>query len=109
MNLLCFVRESNPAVRSLLEGRGAYPSRTLSAKCFAEVWELPSVEQSTGVSETAECELDKQISEAMGCLDGQYSAAAGTLLWGDVQDRPGRRPFISRLLQESQLKRGRFQ
>jgi hypothetical protein len=105
VNLLCFVRELRPALRSLLEGRGACPSRTFSAPCFAEVWELPSREQSAGVSRTEECELDQQISEVLGCLDGKYSAAAGTLFWGDVHGRSERRPFISRLLHESQAKR----
>jgi len=106
VNLLCFVREPKPALRRLLDAQGAYPSRSFSAKCFAEVWELPSQEHTTGVSGTEECEFDRRISEALGCLDGKYSAAAGTLLWGDVHEGLQRRPLVSRLLQESQAKRG---
>jgi hypothetical protein len=105
LNLLCFVRESKPALRSLLEEQGASPSRSLQAKCFAEIWELPAGGHAAGVSTTEECELDKQISKALGCLDGRYSAATGTLLWGDVHARTERRQFVSRLLQESQAKR----
>ncbi len=106
VNLLCFVREPKPAVRRLLDTQGAYPSRSFHAKCFAEVWELPSRDHAAGVFRTEEYELDRQITEALGCLDGKYSAAAGTLLWGDVHEGLQRRLFVSRLLQESQAKRG---
>jgi hypothetical protein len=103
VNLLCFVRPSNAAVRQLLEEHSAKESPFLRAKCFAEVWELPS----QGLSEIPSielCELDKRISEKMGCLERKYSAAAGTLWWGDINEGPARRRFTSRLLQESQTK-----
>jgi hypothetical protein len=106
VNLLCFVHESNPAVRRLLDEQGATQSPSFRAKCFAEVWELPSREQPAGVSRTEECELDKQISEALGCLDGRYSAATGTLLWGDIHEESRRRHVLSRLVQESHAKHG---
>jgi hypothetical protein len=105
VNLLCFIRESEPALRCLLEDHGARQSRAFSAKCFAEVWELPSKAQSPGLARIDENELDKQIAESLGCLNGQYSAAVGTLQWSDTHDKPAPRPFVSRLLQESQIKR----
>jgi hypothetical protein len=106
VNLLCFVRESNPAVRCLLDEQGAYRSPSFHAKCFAEVWELPSNNRAAGGPATEECELDKQISKAMGCFDGKYSAAAGTLIWGDVYEESRRRRLVSQLVHESQAKHG---
>ena len=108
VSLLCFVHESPPALRSLLDARGAIPSRSFRAKCFAEMWELPSTHPGERACTTEECDLDRLIAEALGCLGGKYSAAAGTLCWGDIHERSARRQLVSRLLQESQAKRGPF-
>jgi len=108
VNLLCFVHESQPALRHLLEEQGAQPSRTFSAKCFAEVWESPSSDAAEAVSAMQEREFDKEISKALGCLDGKFSAAAGTLRWSNFHNRSGQHQVICQLLQESQVKGGPF-
>ena len=101
INLLCFVHDTSPAVQQVLDHYGASRSKHFRAGCFAEIWELRDDEHVSKMFKGEVAELDKQISEALGCLDGRYSVATGNLLWGDIQRGQQRRHFTSRLLQES--------
>jgi hypothetical protein len=107
IDMLCFVRETSAPVRKILDELGARKSDAFRAKCFAEVWELPHAElvARAGKGETAE--LDRRISDAMGCLGGDCSAKVGFLSWGDFKEGTIRRHFPSRLLQETAVKKGR--
>ena len=107
INLLCFVNDTSPAVQKLLDHYGASRSKHFRAGCFAEIWELPDDEHLSKMFLGEIAELDKQISEALGCLGGRYSPATGNLLWGDIQHGQQRRHFTSRLLQESLAKNRR--
>jgi hypothetical protein len=107
IDLLCFVRDASDSVRKILDELGARRSDAFRAKCFAEVWELPHAElvARAGAGETAE--VDKRISDAMGCVGGDYSAKVGFLSWGDIKEGMIRRQFPSRLLQETAAKKTR--
>jgi hypothetical protein len=107
IDLLCFVRETGDPVQKLLDELGARRSDAFRAKCFTEVWQLPHADLAARVGGGESAELDRRISEAMGCLDGNYSAKAGFLSWGDVKEGMTRRHFASRLLQEAAAKKGR--
>jgi hypothetical protein len=108
IDLLCFTKESNDAVRRLLEQSGATRNDRFRSDCFVEVWELrhddPLITRICGTI----CELDKKISDAIGCLDGKFTGACGHLSWGDIHDEPHtRRHFLSRLLQENSARKCR--
>ena len=107
IDLLCFVREASDPVRKILDELGARQSEAFRAKCFAEVWEVPHADlvARVGAGETAE--VDKRISDAIGCLGGGYSAKVGVVSWGDIKEGMIRRHFPSRLLQETATKKGR--
>ncbi len=106
INLICFVSETNHTVQHVLDQYGARKSKDFRAGCFAEIWELPDDEHLSKMLGGDVAELDKRISDALGCLGGRYSASAGNLLWGDIQQDDQRRHFTSRLLQET-LSKGR--
>jgi hypothetical protein len=104
INLLCFVHETSATVQQLLDHYGAKRSKDFRAGCFAEIWELPDDAHVSQLFQGGTAELDKRISEALGCLGGRFSSATGNLLWGDIQQGDRRRHFASRLLQESLTK-----
>lgn len=104
INLLCFIHETNDTVRDLMAEWGAKKSTYFRAKCFSEIWELPDDERALAIFDGEPSMMDDQISKAMGCLDGEYTAATGNLLWGDRRYGSPRRHFASRILIESQGK-----
>jgi hypothetical protein len=106
VHLLCFVGQTTDRIQRLLTECGAGPSEKFRAPCFAEIWELSEQTLTAGVYGPLPAKLDRAISEALGCLNGNYSAKAGTLWWRDADEKPGLRQFPSRLLQQCQPKQG---
>lgn len=105
VQLLGFVRETGATVRQVLDEAGAAPSRDFRANCFAEVWEWSRSDPTTCRGDVEAAELDRKISEALGCQAGRYSASAGMLRWSDNADEPHQRRHVaSTLVQQSQPK-----
>src|SRR5580692_6847851 len=70
LDLLCFVHKPSDDLRSLLESYGAQRSQSFRARCFAEIWERDAGEVSLDKTWLQSCELDKKISEELGCGGG---------------------------------------
>jgi hypothetical protein len=105
VDLLCFVGETNDAVKRILEECAAAESKAFRAGC---VWEVPHANLVEGIAARKPSELDQRIAEALGCQGGRFSAAAGRLLWSDCHEEGYRRQHVkSGLLQESIAKGGR--
>lgn len=98
VDLLCFVSPTNERVRRELDHFGANPSRTQRSKCFAEVWELDQLALEDN-SAAALGTIDRRIADAIGCLEGKYSAACGTLVWTNAATG-SRRHVESQLVRE---------
>jgi hypothetical protein len=109
IDLLCFVNHPSDKVKQLLGDVSAFPSKEFRADCFAEVWQVPHETLLNSRLAASPDDLDKQISEALGCGDGKYSADAGLVTWGDHrEEEQSRRHVASQLLLESSAKRGRL-
>jgi hypothetical protein len=108
IDLLCFVNNPNNEVKRILNDNGAAPSKTFRASCFAEVWEMTHDDLLKGPFKVEPSQFDQKISDAMGCGDGKYSAAAGLIEWGDHHEEDHQRRRVrSRLLLECRAERGK--
>ncbi len=102
IDLLCFVDKPNDQVKRLMEDFGAHASKEFRANCFAEIWHIPHEFLLNSRLIIEPSEFDKKISEALGCSNGRFSAAAGCMVWGDHREEEYHRKHVrSSLLEES--------
>lgn len=95
--LLAFVRSPPETLRTFLQTHGAKPSDRLDAKCYQEVWEIPS-DQLSRFPMTL-LELDQSVAGFLRVVDGKYPASAGYWFLGDAGQTAVRKRSTSRLLQ----------